>query len=228
MASTAGLLVASDLQFGFGARRVLRDLDLVLDRSETVAISGSSGSGKSTLLFCLAGLLAPDSGTVSYDGRDLATVPRAERDRLRLLEFGFVFQFGELVPELTLAENVELPLRFAGVARRAAKRRAIDRLDLLGIANLAGRRTAEVSGGELQRAAVARAMVGEPKLIFADEPTGALDEGNAQSVLDALFAAVQLAGAGLVVVTHDPIVAARADRRYRFSNGSLAASDERP
>jgi putative ABC transport system ATP-binding protein len=175
------------------------------------------------MLACLAGLIRPQSGRVTFKGVDLAELAENRRSALRLREFGFVFQFGDLVPELTLVENVELPLRFAGVKSAAARRQALDALELLGIAELAGRRTFAVSGGELQRAAVARALVHAPAVVFADEPTGALDEANGKLVLDLFLHAAKVRQASIVLATHDSEVAQLATRRFVMQAGRLAA-----
>ena len=219
------MLIAEDVHVRFGSAPVLTGADLQVRESEVVSVMGPSGSGKSTMLACLAGLIRPQSGRVSFKGMDLAELPENRRSALRLREFGFVFQFGDLVPELTLVENVELPLRFAGVKSAAARQQALDALELLGIAQLADRRTFAVSGGELQRAAVARALVHGPAVVFADEPTGALDEANGRVVLDLFLHAAKVRQASIVLATHDAEVAQLATRRFVMQSGKLA---ERP
>lgn len=215
------VLAAEDLAVSFGSAPVLAGAQLDVRESEIISIMGPSGSGKSTLLACLAGLLKPQSGRVIFKDQDLGVLSERRRSALRLRSFGFVFQFGDLVPELSLAENVELPLRFSGARVRQARIQARDALELLGIGDLADRRTFAVSGGELQRAAVARALVHAPAIVFADEPTGALDEANGQLVLESLLHAAKIRGASIVLATHDPDVAAVADQRFVLRAGRV-------
>ncbi|MGH3328166.1 MAG: ABC transporter ATP-binding protein [Streptomycetales bacterium] len=217
------VLSAKGLSYAYGATAALRNVSLEVTRGEVVAVTGRSGSGKSTLLHCLAGLLLPQEGEVWVGDRRLDSLSEAVRSALRLRSFGFVFQFGELVPELSLVENVELPLRLLGRRARQTRGSALAMLDALGVAALADRRLSEVSGGEVQRAAVARALVHEPAVVFADEPTGALDESNATAVLDRLLGLARERGAGVVLVTHDEAVAAVADRRLVMRDGVLGA-----
>ena len=180
---------------------------------------GPSGSGKSTLLHCLAGIVRPDAGTVVYDGRELSAMADTPRSALRRTEFGFVFQFGQLVPELSCLENVAMPLRLGGIRRRDAEARAREWLDRLEVADLAGNRPGEVSGGQGQRVAVARALVTGPKVVFADEPTGALDSLNGEHVMRLLTAAAKDTGAAVILVTHEPRVAAYANREVIVRDG---------
>ena len=180
---------------------------------------GPSGSGKSTLLHCLAGIVPPDSGTINYGGRELAAMSDAERSALRRTEFGFVFQFGQLVPELTCLENVALPLRLNGARRREAERSRPTWLERLEVDDVAGKRPGEVSGGQGQRVAVARALVTGPRVIFADEPTGALDSLNGERVMRLLTEAARATGAAVVLVTHEARVAAYSDREIVVRDG---------
>jgi putative ABC transport system ATP-binding protein len=213
------LLEASDLVKAFGATPALDGAGLAVDGGEIVAVMGPSGSGKSTLLHCLAGIVRPDAGRVAFAGRDVTAMSDAERSALRRREFGFVFQFGQLVPELPCVENVALPLRLEGVGRREATRRAVAWLERLEVADVRGARPGEVSGGEGQRVAVARALVGEPRVVFADEPTGALDSLNGERVMTLLTAAARESGAAVVLVTHEPRVAAYSDREVVVRDG---------
>ena len=213
------LLTATDLHRSFGSTPALRGADLAVDAGEIVAVVGPSGSGKSTLLHCSAGILPVDAGTVVYRGADLASLSDRERSRLRLREFGFVFQFGRLLPELTCRDNVALPLRLAGTSRRAARATAQEWLGRLDVEDVAGHRPGEVSGGQAQRVALATALVGEPRVIFADEPTGALDSLQGEAVMRLLTATVRHTGAALVLVTHEPRVAAYADREVLVRDG---------
>jgi putative ABC transport system ATP-binding protein len=212
-------LEAGGLTKSFGATPALAGASLEIDAGEVVAVMGPSGSGKSTLLHCVAGIVQPDAGRVTFEGRDVTAMSDAERSALRRREFGFVFQFGQLVPELPCVENVALPLRLEGVRRREAERRALDWLDRLEVAHVARQRPGEVSGGEGQRVAVARALVGEPRVLFADEPTGALDSLNGERVMTALVSAARDAGTAVVLVTHEARVAAYSDREVVVRDG---------
>jgi putative ABC transport system ATP-binding protein len=220
LAATADpILQASGLHKRFGATDALRGIDFSLSRGEIVAIMGPSGSGKSTLLHCLAGILAPDAGTVTFDGRRVDTMGEAERSRLRRTAFGFVFQFGQLVPELTALENVALPLLLDDVPRRDAEARAAEWFPRLGLDGLEGRRPGDMSGGQAQRIAVARALVAGPAVVFADEPTGSLDSLAGEHVMELLTAAAGSAGASVVIVTHEARVAAYAHREVIVRDG---------
>jgi putative ABC transport system ATP-binding protein len=214
-----GLLIAEDLHKSYGQTTALAGADLAVHAGEIVSLMGPSGSGKSTLLHCAAGLTVPDTGRVTYAGQHLAEMTDARRSALRRREFGFVFQFGQLVPELTSVQNVALPLRLDGVARRAAERRAAGWMDRLGLADKARARPGELSGGQQQRVAVARALVTGPKVIFADEPTGALDSVSGERVMQMLTTAARETGAAVVLVTHDARVAAYADRGIVVRDG---------
>lgn len=213
------LLAASALHKAFGPTPALRGASVAVEAGEMLAIMGPSGSGKSTLLHCLAGILTPDSGRVVYAGRELSAMSDTERSALRRDEFGFVFQFGQLVPELTCLENVALPPRLAGVRRRAAERRAAGWLDRLEVGDIAGKRPGEVSGGQGQRVAVARALVSGARVVFADEPTGALDSLNGERVMRLLTEAARADGVAVVLVTHEPRVAAYSDREVVVRDG---------
>ncbi|MBO3083336.1 ABC transporter ATP-binding protein [Cellulomonas sp. zg-ZUI188] len=215
------LLVAKGVHVAFGPTTALADASLEVNPGEVLALMGPSGSGKSTLLHCLAGILRPDSGTVAYQGRDVTSMSDAERSALRRSEFGFVFQFGQLVPELTCEENVALPLRLAGVTRREAHRTARDWLSRLEVPDIADKRPGQVSGGQGQRAAVARALITRPRVVFADEPTGALDSLNGERVMQLLVAAARDTGAAVVLVTHEARVAAYSDREAVVRDGRV-------
>jgi len=219
------LLTARDVVRSFGSTRALDGACFALDAGEVVAIMGPSGSGKSTLLHCLAGILPPDAGSVAYDGRELTAMSDRERSALRRRDFGFVFQFGQLVPELDCVENAALPLRLEGVRRREAERRATRWLERLEVADLAAKRPGEISGGEGQRVAVARALATEPRVLFADEPTGALDSLNGERVMELLTAAARDHGAAVVLVTHEPRVAAYADREIVVRDGRTPTAE---
>lgn len=213
------LLEGVDLHKAFGPTTALAGATLQVHGGEVVAVMGPSGSGKSTLLHCLAGIVAPDAGQIRYAGQELSQMSDRQRSALRRGDFGFVFQFGQLVPELTCLENVALPLRLAGVRRRVAEQRAHQWLDRLETSGVAGKRPGEVSGGQGQRVAVARALVTGPRVIFADEPTGALDSLTGERVMRLLTQAATDTGAAVVLVTHEPRVAAYAAREVVVRDG---------
>jgi putative ABC transport system ATP-binding protein len=213
------VLTAADLHRSFGATPALAGASLRVAAGEIVAIMGPSGSGKSTLLHCLAGILVPDAGTVRYRGQGLGALSDRGRSELRRSEFGFVFQFGQLVPELSCLQNVALPMRLARVGRGAAERAAREWLDRLDVGHVADKRPGETSGGEGQRVAIARALVGRPSVVFADEPTGALDSLNGERVMGLLADSARQTGAAVVLVTHEPRVAAYADREVVVRDG---------
>ncbi|MBC2868258.1 ABC transporter ATP-binding protein [Streptomyces mexicanus] len=213
------LLAAEDLHKTYGPTKALDGAEFSIHPGEVVAVMGPSGSGKSTLLHCLAGIVVPDSGSITYDGRELATMSDAQRSALRRSEFGFVFQFGQLVPELTCVENVALPLRLNGTSRKEAERAALTWLERLEVDDLAKKRPGEVSGGQGQRVAVARALVTRPRVLFADEPTGALDSLNGERVMELLTDAARSTNAAVVLVTHEARVAAYSDREIVVRDG---------
>jgi len=201
---------------------VLHGLDLAVDRGEFVAVTGASGSGKSTLLHILGGLDRPSAGTYSFDGREMSALDDDERSRLRASHIGFVFQSFHLLPQLSVLENVALPFLYAPDGARDARDRAAAALAKVGLSHRLAHRPAELSGGEMQRAAIARAIVVDPELVLADEPTGNLDSATGAQILDAL-GALNDAGATLVLVTHDHDVAARARRRMHLKDGRFDA-----
>jgi putative ABC transport system ATP-binding protein len=213
------LLKADGIAKSFGQTTALDGASMSVAAGEIVAVMGPSGSGKSTLLHCLAGILKPDAGTVTYAGQDLGAMPDVPRSALRRTEFGFVFQFGQLVPELTCVENVALPLRLGGRKRKDAERHAREWLARLEVDDVAANRPGEISGGQGQRVAVARALVTGPKVIFADEPTGALDSLNGERVMCLLTDTAREAGAAVILVTHEPRVAAYSDREVIVRDG---------
>src|SRR5258708_10376767 len=187
---TAKIIEARDLFLSFGSTPALRGASLAVRRGEVVAVMGPSGSGKSTLLHCLAGILVPDEGEAWFDGQRLDSLSDDRRSALRRDRFGFVFQSGQLVPELTAEENVALPLLLSGTRRGPAMTAARKWVPALGLDGLEGRRSGELSGGQAQRAAPARGLVPRPEILFADEPTGSLDSGSGELVMDLLTAAV--------------------------------------
>jgi putative ABC transport system ATP-binding protein len=215
------LLEARDVTKSFGQNQALRGASLAVGQGEILAVMGPSGSGKSTLLHCMAGIFPPDSGEVWFDGRRLDTFNEAERTRLRRTTFGFVFQFGQLVPELTTADNIALPLILNRAGRKAAYAQAGQWLDRLGLGDKAARRTGELSGGEAQRVAIARALAIRPRVLFADEPTGALDSLTGEKVMRLLTGLAREQGITVVLVTHDAGVAAYADRDVMVRDGRV-------
>ncbi|MDP9820639.1 ABC transporter ATP-binding protein [Nocardioides massiliensis] len=216
------LIEARGLHKAYGRTEALRGVSIDVAAAERVAITGPSGSGKSTLLLSLAGILRPEAGEIRYAGTRLDDLSEAARTRLRRREFGVVLQFGQLVPELTALQNVALPLMLERHDRASADRLARSWLERLDAAGLADAVPGELSGGEAQRVAVARALVTSPRVVFADEPTGALDTVSGEALLIALYDAAKEADAAVVTVTHDNRVAARADREVRLVDGVVA------
>jgi putative ABC transport system ATP-binding protein len=217
----APVVEARDLVLSFGETPALRGANISVAAGELLAVMGPSGSGKSTLLHCLAGILVPDAGEVWFAGRRVDTLRESERSELRRNRFGFVFQFGQLVPELTAEENVALPLLLNGVGRLQALGQArgwFDRLDLDGLER---RRSGELSGGQAQRVALARGIVANPDVVFADEPTGSLDSLAGEQVMELLVGAARDHGTTVVLVTHEPRVAAYADREVIVRDGKV-------
>jgi putative ABC transport system ATP-binding protein len=213
---------ARDVVFSFGTTPALRGASIAVETGEILAIMGPSGSGKSTLLHCLAGILVPDSGEIRFGEARIDAMTETERSSLRRDRFGFVFQFGQLVPELTAAENVALPLLLRGLRRTEALRRAYAWFDRLGLGGMERRRSGELSGGQAQRVALARGLVAEPQVLFADEPTGSLDSLTGEQVMDLLVAGAREQGTTVVLVTHEPRVAAYADREVIVRDGRAA------
>jgi putative ABC transport system ATP-binding protein len=215
------LVEARDVYRSFGETPALRGATMTVARGEIVAVMGPSGSGKSTLLHCLAGIFTPDRGEVWFDGSRLDTLSDAKRTTLRRTAFGFVFQFGQLVPELSVADNIALPLLLDGVKRKDAYQRAASWLGRLELDGLGGRRTGELSGGQAQRVAVARALVARPRVLFADEPTGSLDSLAGEKVMSLLVGLTREEGTTVVLVTHDARVAACTDREVLVRDGRV-------
>jgi putative ABC transport system ATP-binding protein len=221
---TDAIIEAQDLVKRFGPSPALDGASFAAAAGEVIAVMGPSGSGKSTLLHCLAGVLVPDAGRVFFDGRRLDNLPAGERAAIRRTRLGFVFQFGQLVPELPARENVMLPLVLGGMRRRAAGAEADAWLTRVGLPGLGDRLPGELSGGQGQRVAVARALVHRPVVVFADEPTGALDSLAGEAVMELLTESARDHGAALVIVTHEPRVAAYADREVFVRDGATTAA----
>ncbi|MEV4899880.1 ABC transporter ATP-binding protein [Citricoccus sp. NPDC055426] len=228
----APLLVARGLRKSYGTTHALDGVDLTVEAGESVAIMGPSGSGKTTLMHILSGILTPDAGSVQFtgtgtgptaSGTEVTALNEEARAKLRRERFGFVFQDGLLLPELTAVENVALPLMLSGVPRPAAESHAAQWLAGLGLDGMQTRRLGELSGGQAQRVAIARAQVADPHVVFADEPTGALDSATSASVLAALLDSTVGRGRTLVMVTHDQATADRCSRLVRVADGRIVA-----
>jgi putative ABC transport system ATP-binding protein len=217
------IIEAREIVKSFGPTPALRGASVQAKQGEILAVMGPSGSGKSTLLHCLAGILTPDRGEVWFCGQRLDTMREGARSELRRDRFGFVFQSGQLVPELTAEENVALPLLLSGARRARAlaeARKWFGRLDLDGLER---RRSGELSGGQAQRVALARGLVTEPDIIFADEPTGSLDSVTGEHVMNLLTSAVREQGTTVILVTHDARVAAYAAREVVVRDGKVGS-----
>jgi putative ABC transport system ATP-binding protein len=217
------VLAAHEVTKSFGATPALRGATIEIAPGEIVAVLGPSGSGKSTLLHCMAGIFPPDSGSVTFNGKRLDQMSDAARTKLRRTLFGFVFQFGQLVPELTAIDNIALPLLLDGVPRKTAYARAAAWFGRLGLDGLERRRTGELSGGQAQRVAVGRALVTTPKVLFADEPTGSLDSLTGEKVMDLMVSMARAEGSAVLLVTHEARVAAHAGREVMVRDGLVTA-----
>jgi putative ABC transport system ATP-binding protein len=217
------LIEARDLELSFGATPALRGASLAADAGEMLAVMGPSGSGKSTLLYCLAGILQPSAGEVWFGGRRIDTLGETERSALRRDRVGFVFQSGQLVPELSAVENVALPLLLGGMRRASALAQARPWFGRLGLDGLEGRRSGELSGGQAQRVALARGLIKAPDVLFADEPTGSLDSLTGEQVMGLLTAAARDQGSTVILVTHEPRVAAYARREVIVRDGRVSS-----
>ncbi|AJC69264.1 macrolide ABC transporter ATP-binding protein [Trueperella pyogenes TP8] len=217
------MLEARSLKKAFGRTEAMRGIDLNVERGEILAIMGPSGSGKSTLLHALAAIERPDDGTVFFNGARIDSLSDAERTILRRTKFGFVFQFGQLVPELTALDNVMVPLMLGGVRKGEAVRRAKEWLVRVGLADRAELLPGQLSGGEAQRVAIARSLIIRPEILFADEPTGALDSFNSEQVMEMIVQLARAEGLTVVMVTHEPMIAAFADREIVVRDGRIEA-----
>lgn len=214
------IIEAKNIKKAFGKKTLaLRGASLSVEPGEVVAVMGPSGSGKSTLLHCLAGILKIDAGEVLFEGENIGKMSDKKRNQLRREKFGFVFQFSQLVPELTALDNVALPLLINGVNKTEAYAKARTWLKKVGVEAVANQIPGELSGGQAQRVAVARAMVIEPKILFADEPTGSLDSLNSEKVMDLFIKTVKEVGTTVIMVTHEPTIAAYADRSVIVRDG---------
>ncbi len=205
----------------FGRLQVLRGIDLDIERGEVVSVVGPSGAGKTTLLQIMGTLDRPDSGTVEFNGVDVGRLSRTRLSRFRNQNIGFVFQFHQLLPEFTALENVMLPAFIGGAGRSAAGRRAGELLDFMGLGGRAGHKPAELSGGEKQRVAVARALANSPAVVLADEPSGSLDSRNKEELHRLFFSLRDTFGQTFVIVTHDESLARLTDRTIRLRDGAV-------
>jgi putative ABC transport system ATP-binding protein len=216
------LLAGSGLRKRFAKTTALDGVTMSMHPGEIVAVMGPSGSGKSTLLHCLAGIMRSDEGEVWFEAERIDTLGEGARTKLRRSAFGFVFQLGQLVSELSLSENVALPLLLTGRPRKEAVAESGSWLERLGVDEVAEHRPGEVSAGQAQRAAVARALIHGPRVVFADEPTGALDSLAGEQVMELLVRTSKEQGAAVLLVTHDVRVAAYADREVIVRDGRIA------
>lgn len=223
---TVDVLTAHNISKHYGEVRALSDVSLSVPQGQALAIMGPSGSGKTTLLHCLAGILVPESGSMTIGDEPVSALSDRDRSKLRARRFGFVFQDGQLLPELTAAENVAMPLLIGGTRRAVAIRQATEWLERIGLAGHENRRPGEMSGGQAQRVAIARALAHKPAVVFADEPTGALDQATGHEVMQLLTTATRMVGATLIVVTHDPQVASWCERLVEIRDAMI--HDDRP
>lgn len=215
------MIKAKGITKSFGALQVLRGVDLEIVRGEVVAIVGASGAGKTTLLQILGTLSAPDSGTVLLDGVDPFSLKDRQLSAFRNAKIGFVYQFHHLLPEFSALENVMVPGLIAGKSEKQARERALELLDLVGLAQRAGHKPSELSGGEQQRVAIARALANKPSVLFADEPSGNLDSATKEEIHKLLFHLRDTLGQTVVVITHDEGLAAMCDRALVMKDGLL-------
>lgn len=222
--SVAPIISARNIKKSFGQTHALRGVSLDIKPGEVLAIMGPSGSGKSTLLHSLAAITNVDEGEILFDGTRIDTMNDKERSILRRTAFGFVFQFGQLVPELSVHDNVALPLLLNGVSRKDAYARAKKWIAAVGLRGKEASLPGEISGGQAQRVAIARAMVIEPKVLFADEPTGSLDSLNSEKVMELFIKTAKENGTTVVMVTHEPTIAAYADREIIVRDGQITTA----
>ena len=215
------LIETKDLKKSFGDLQVLKGISLNINRGEVVSITGPSGAGKTTLLQIMGSLDKPDGGRVLYDGQDITRMSEKEISAFRNRHIGFVFQFHQLLPEFTAQENITIPMLIGGQGMRQANTRAKELLQLLGLADRADHKPSELSGGEKQRIAVARALANQPDVILADEPSGSLDTKNKEELHKLFFSLRDQLGQTFVIVTHDESLAAMTDRTIRLLDGSI-------
>lgn len=218
------MITISNIKKNFGSLQVLKGIDLVVNKGEVVSIVGPSGAGKTTLLQIIGTLDRPDSGSVMIDGQDVTKMSQAKLADFRNRHIGFVFQFHQLLPEFTALENVMIPALIAGTSKKQAKEKALSLLEMLGLAARASHKPSELSGGEKQRVAVARALVNDPAVILADEPSGSLDSQNKSELHQLFFDLRDRLGQTFVIVTHDESLAAITDRTIHMQDGEIVAT----
>ena len=216
------MIELQDITRSFGTLQVLKGISLNVEKGEIVSITGPSGAGKTTLLQIMGSLDKPDSGRVLYDGRDITTLAEKELSAFRNRHIGFVFQFHQLLPEFTAKENIMIPQLIAGSGMRQASDRASELLEMMGLKDRGENKPAELSGGEKQRIAVARALANKPDVILADEPSGSLDSKNKEELHGLFFKLRDMLGQTFVIVTHDEQLAALADRRIHIIDGTIS------
>ena len=219
------IISAKNIKKSYGKTPVLHGVSLDVKQGEVLAIMGPSGSGKSTLLHSLAAIISVDSGEIIFDGRNIAKFSDNKRSVLRRTAFGFVFQFSQLVPELTVIDNVALPLLLNGVSRNKAYAEAKKWLEAVDLADKHESTPGEISGGQAQRVAIARAMVVQPKILFADEPTGSLDSLNSEHIMELFIKTAKDNGTTVIIVTHEPSIAAYADREIVVRDGQIVGAN---
>lgn len=215
------IISAKNIKKSYGQTKVLHGVSLDVKPGEVLAIMGPSGSGKSTLLHSLAAIISVDSGEIIFDGRSISKLSGNKRSILRRTAFGFIFQFSQLVPELSVIDNVALPLLLNGAKRKQAYTEAKKWLKAVGLTDKHDSTPGEISGGQAQRVAIARAMVVEPKILFADEPTGSLDSLNSENVMELFIKTAKDNGTTVIMVTHEPSIAAYADREIIVRDGKI-------
>ena len=216
------MITISNITKSFGSLQVLKGIDLAINKGEVVSIVGPSGAGKTTLLQIIGTLDKPDGGTITINGQDVTKLSQKKLADFRNLHIGFVFQFHQLLPEFTALENVMIPAFIAGISRKQAKEKAMSLLEMLGLAERASHKPSELSGGEKQRVAVARALVNDPDVILADEPSGSLDSENKKELHQLFFDLRDRLGQTFVIVTHDESLAAITDRTIHMRDGIIA------
>lgn len=220
------MITISNITKSFGTLQVLKGIDLTINKGEVVSIVGPSGAGKTTLLQIVGTLDTPDGGSVSINGQDVTRLSQKKLADFRNRHIGFVFQFHQLLPEFTALENVMIPALIAGTSRREAKERAMSLLDMLGLSSRASHKPSELSGGEKQRVAVARALVNNPDVVLADEPSGSLDSENKKELHQLFFDLRDRLGQTFVIVTHDEALAAITDRTINMRDGQIILTEE--
>lgn len=221
------MIQLSNISKSYGTLTVLSDISLSICKGEIITIVGPSGAGKTTLLQIAGTLDRPDSGKVIYDGEETSSLGDKRLSHFRNSNIGFIFQFHQLLPEFTACENVALPAMIGGMSKKKAMQKASELLDMLGLSERKRHKPAEMSGGERQRAAIARALINDPKVIFADEPTGSLDSRNRDEIRDVIASLRERLGQTFVIVTHDPTMTTIADRVITMADGRIISEEDR-